>query len=195
MPQLLAELAGRRLQAIPAGPVLVARSRTRLQAGARVGPADDALLWPPGHHHLDVAVGLGRAARHHVLEPGDVAVDVKAHQAGLGKVVLIGGAQRQRHRRQLGQLAGQRVGDDLGGFGARGLDAPREGAEREINLGSLGGRAVQQRQSLVGLRLHESVVLAPGQLTQRVGCRRRRRCHPTRRRRCRAPCRSDRRAP
>src|SRR5439155_2792078 len=93
-------------------------------------------------------------------------------EARLGEVVLVRWAQRQRHGRKLRQLARQRIGNQLGGFGARGLDAPRERSEREVDLGPLGSRAVQQRQRLGRLRVDESVVFAPGQVAQRVGGRR-----------------------
>src|SRR5581483_9042591 len=75
MSQVVGQLAGRRLQTIPPRALLVTRPGAGLQAGARIGPADDALRRPARNHHLDVAVRLGGAPPDDVLEPGDVAVD------------------------------------------------------------------------------------------------------------------------
>src|SRR5579871_1315341 len=98
MPQIVGQLPGRGLQAVVTRALLVAGARARLYAGAGVGPADDALGGPAGDHHLDVAVRLRRRAAAHVLELGDVAIDEEPQHPRLGEVVLIGRAERQRHR-------------------------------------------------------------------------------------------------
>src|SRR5450631_158216 len=139
MSQVVRQLARRRLQAFTPRALLVTRPRSRLQAGARVGPADDALRRPARHHYLDVAVRLRRPAPDDVLEAGDVAVDEETEHPSLGKVVLIGGAQRQRHRRQLAQTLSQCVGDDLRGIRPGRFDATRERPEHQIDLGVLVG--------------------------------------------------------
>src|SRR5688572_1830026 len=89
-PEIFAELPRRRLQAIVAGAVLVTGARSRLQARPGTGPHDDALGRPSRDHHLDVAVGFGRARGDDVFETGDVTVDVETKQAGLREVGLVG---------------------------------------------------------------------------------------------------------